>query len=159
MMWRTKTIYSNLFYGRTSPEERFTKDLPVWRSFEIFADNWIIRVSWIAIYITFYAVFATQWWMWIFLPWHFVSGPFHGAIINWFAHKYGYVNHQLSNTSKNLMPFDIFMLGEGYHNNHHKKASDPNFANKWYELDPIYPIIRLFNMLKIIKLRRESLSS
>ena len=46
--------------------------------------------------------------------------PIHGMIINWFGHIYGYVNFKVNDTSKNLFRFDWLMLGEGYHNNHHK---------------------------------------
>jgi len=153
MMWRTKNVYSDIFYERIEIEEKFTKGVPKWKSFDIFGDNWLIRLSWAAFYIAFYVVFATHWWMYLFLPLNFLMGPFHGAIINWFAHKYGYRNFEVGDTSRNLMPLDIFMLGEGYHNNHHKRGSNPNFGYKWYELDPIYPIIRIFNGLRIIKLR------
>ena len=83
-------------------------------------------------------------------------GPFHGAIINWFAHKYGSVRFKLADTSKNLLPIDFLMLGEGYHNNHHKRANNPNFGAAWYEIDPVYPFIWLFNFIGIIKLRPQA---
>jgi stearoyl-CoA desaturase (delta-9 desaturase) len=79
-------------------------------------------------------------------------GAFHGAIINWFAHKYGYKNYVLKNTSENLFSIDILMLGESYHNNHHKYPSAINFGKRWYEIDPIYPVIRLFAWLRILKI-------
>lgn len=44
------------------------------------------------------------------------------------------------------------MLGEGYHNNHHARGNKANFARKWYEIDPIYPIIRLLDLIGMIKL-------
>lgn len=152
MMWRTKKIYSDIFSHTAPVEERFTKDLPEWWSFEKLADRWYIRIIWMMAYTAFYAVFATAWWQFLFLPMHFFMGPFHGAIINWFAHKYGYTNFKVSNTSKNLMPFDVFMMGEGYHNNHHKFGGRANFGFKWYEIDPVYPAIKLFDKLGIIQL-------
>jgi len=153
MMWRTKTIYSNIFYGRVKIEDKWKKDLPEWFSFERFADSWPVRITWALTYIGFYAVFATQWWMYLLLPIHFVMGPVHGAIINWFAHKYGYTNFKVQDTSKNIMPVDIFMLGEGYHNNHHKFGGRPNFGVRWHEIDPVYITIKVFAKLGIIKLR------
>jgi stearoyl-CoA desaturase (delta-9 desaturase) len=72
-------------------------------------------------------------------------------VINWFAHKYGHVNFETDNTSKNLFKVDLLMLGEGYHNNHHKYPSRPNFAAKRGEFDPVYPVIVLMEKLKIIK--------
>lgn len=153
MMWRTKTIYSNICYGRIPIDAKYTKDLPKWEAWDKFSDAWVTRISWGLFYTAFYILFATQWWMFLLLPIHYVMGPVHGVIINWFAHKYGYVSHQVDDTSKNLMPFDILMLGEGYHNNHHKFSGRPNFAMKWFEFDPIYPIIRIFDWVRIIRLK------
>jgi stearoyl-CoA desaturase (delta-9 desaturase) len=83
-------------------------------------------------------------------------GPFHGAIINWFAHKLGYVSFKVKDTSKNLLFFDFLMLGESYHNNHHRYPKSPNFGKKWHEFDPTYPFIKLFAFLKVIKLRKSA---
>ncbi|MBL4715116.1 MAG: acyl-CoA desaturase [Bacteroidia bacterium] len=154
MMYKTKVIYSALFRGTFEYEERFSKELPEWRSFELFAVSYPVRISWGIGYFIFYYHFATEWWMYLLLPVHFIMGPIHGAIINWFSHKIGYISYKLSNTSTNLLPFDFLMLGEGYHNNHHMDSTDPNFGKKWHEFDPIYPFILLFNFLGIIRLRK-----
>jgi stearoyl-CoA desaturase (delta-9 desaturase) len=45
------------------------------------------------------------------------------------------------------------MLGELFQNNHHHAGSKPNFAAKWWEFDPVYPIMRLFHKIGIIKLQ------
>ena len=79
--------------------------------------------------------------------------PLHGVIINWFAHIYGYVNFKVKDTSKNLFRFDFLMMGEGYHNNHHKHASRANFGYKWYEIDVTYLIIRVLNAVGLIQLK------
>jgi len=79
--------------------------------------------------------------------------PIHGVIINWFGHIYGYVNFKTSDTSKNLFRFDFLMMGEGYHNNHHKHSTRANFGGiNWYEIDITYLIIRILNKMRIIKL-------
>ncbi len=153
MMWRTRKIYNDIYYRTAHIEERFTKDLPDWRGFDQFASSRFTRIGWILFYIAFYVMFATSPWMYLLIPIHVLMGPFHGVIINWFAHKYGYVNFPIKDTSKNLMPVDIFMMGEGYHNNHHKYGGRPNFGIKWYELDPTYPLILLFDKLRIIRLK------
>jgi stearoyl-CoA desaturase (delta-9 desaturase) len=57
----------------------------------------------------------------------------------------------VKNASKNLLVVDFLMLGESYHNNHHKRPSAINFGFKWHEIDPVYPIILLFNKIGIIK--------
>ena len=90
----------------------------------------------------------------LLLPIHFVMSPIHGGIINWFAHKVGYRNYDVSDTSTNIFPIEIFMLGEALHNNHHKKSQSANFAQKWFEFDPVYPIILLFNRFGIIQLAK-----
>ena len=46
------------------------------------------------------------------------------------------------------------MLGELFQNNHHHAGSKPNFANKWFEFDPTYPIMLLLEKLRIIKMVR-----
>lgn len=154
MMWKTKNVYNSILYKKIQLEEKYLKDLPHWPLMEKLGDNWISRVLWGVFYVAFYAIFATQWWMFLLLPIHFVMGPFHGAIINWFAHKIGYVNFKLKDTSKNFLPIDFLMLGESYHNNHHKFGGRPNFGYRWFEIDPIYPFIKLFNWLGIIRLRK-----
>ncbi len=75
---------------------------------------------------------------------------FYGAIINWYAHKYGYRNFKLKNTSQNLLMVDVVMLGESYHNNHHKNPNSINFGKRWHEIDPVYPLIRLLAWFRII---------
>lgn len=152
MMWRTKNIYNDIFSENIHVEEKYKKGLPNWFSLDKFADKWFIRIGWLALYTAFYFVFAPHWAFFLLLPIHFVMGPLHGAIINWFAHKYGYVNYKTEDTSHNLMPVDFLMLGEGFHNNHHKHQKNPNFGKRWFEFDPIYPIIIAFHKLGIIKL-------
>lgn len=154
MMWRTKDIYTNIFHKKIEVEDRFTKDVPQWFSFEKIAHSWISRLFWVAFYIAFYIMFAHAWWVFLFLPIHFVMGPLHGAIINWYAHRYGYRNFKVTDTSMNLLPFDFLMLGEGYHNNHHKNGTRANFGVKWYEIDLVYPIIKGLDLVKIIRLKK-----
>lgn len=155
MMNKTKVHYSNIAKGKIAIEERFTKDLPKWTACDNFFDSWAIRLTSAATYIAFYIAFAGYWWMYLLLPIHFIMGPFHGAIINWCAHKVGYVNFKVKDTSKNLFPIDFFMLGEGFHNNHHKFGGRANFGFKWYEFDPIYPIIKGLHLARVIRLRKE----
>ena len=155
MMMRTIRIYAAIFKRQADVEKRFLKGIPRWDSFEKLAHNRVAKFFWMSAYTSFYIVFATEWWMYLFLPLHFMMGAVHGVIINWFAHKYGYRNYdELEDTSKNLFPIDILMLGEGFHNNHHKHSSSPNFGVKWFEFDPVYPIIRLFSILGIIQMKK-----
>jgi stearoyl-CoA desaturase (delta-9 desaturase) len=156
MMLRTRRIYSNIFTGKMEVEERFTHNLPEWPAFDKWAHSGFSRILWMLAYIAVFVFFASSWWWLLLLPIVFAMGAFHGAIINWFAHKYGYTNFKLKNTSQNLFSVDIFMLGESYHNNHHKRPASINFGTRWHELDPVYPIIRLLAWLRIIKISRQS---
>lgn len=156
MMWKTKTIYSDIASGRMVPDKRFTEGVPRWDAFDKIARSWPSRLFWGALYVLFYLKFATVWWLWLILPIQFLMSPIHGAIINWFAHKYGYINFPVKDTSKNFLPVDFLMMGESYHNNHHKHGSRANFGGvRWHEVDPTYHIIRLFNWLGIIQLANQ----
>jgi stearoyl-CoA desaturase (Delta-9 desaturase) len=154
MMWRTRTFYQDIVNDRMEVEGKFTKNLPEWHSFDRFANGAVSRLMWVAIYIAFFIRFAHNPWLYLLLPVVLSMGAFHGAVINWFAHKYGYINFKLKNTSMNLFFVDIFMLGESYHNNHHKHPSSINFGNRWFEIDPMYPLIRFFNRIGIITITK-----
>lgn len=155
MMWKTKTIYSAIANKKMVVDSRFTKDIPEWTWFDKMARSWPSRIFWGGLYVLFYVQFATHWWMYLLLPIQFAASPIHGAIINWFAHKYGYRNFETKDTSRNFLPFDFLMMGESYHNNHHKNGGSPNFGGiRWHEIDPTYQIIKLFNFLGIIKMKK-----
>lgn len=156
MMLRTRKVYLDIERGITPKEGSFFKNLPQWKWFDTFASSKLNRLLWIIAYVAFYLIFAPSAWFLLLVPLHVVMGPLHGVVINWFAHKYGYVNFKVKDTSKNLMPVDIFMLGEGFHNNHHKYGGRPNFGVKWFEFDPVYPFIWVFDKLHIVKLAKQS---
>jgi len=155
MMWKTKTIYGGFSTKRVKPEPRFSEGVPDWNAFDRIARSWPSRLMWGALYFLFYWYFATAWWMWIFLPIQFIMSPIHGAIINWFAHKYGYRNYEVGDTSRNFLPVDFLMMGESYHNNHHKNGSRANFGVRWHEIDPTYWVIRFLDKVGIITLARQ----
>ena len=135
------------------PEKRFTEGVPQWEAFDKFARSWPSRLLWASAYIAMYWQFATVWWLWLLLPLQFLMSPIHGAIINWFAHKYGYRNFEVGDTSRNFLPVDVLMMGESYHNNHHKYASRANFGSiRWHEIDPTYQIILLLDKMRIIRI-------
>lgn len=158
MMMRTNKIYMAAYNGTLQAEEKFMKNLPDWPAFDKFALTWTSSVFWSLVYTGYYILFATAWWMYLLIPIHILMGPVHGTIVNWFAHKYGYTNFKMKNTSRNLLPVDLLMLGEAYHNNHHKYPASVNFGGvRWYEIDPVYPVIRLLGLIKVIKIKSLSL--
>jgi stearoyl-CoA desaturase (delta-9 desaturase) len=159
MMWRTKTIYTAINKKLLKVDKKFTINVPEWKWFDKFASSWVSRLSWGLAYTLFFYFFATEWWQWLFLPMAYLMAPIHGAIINWFAHIYGYVNFKVSDTSKNLLPFDFLMLGESYHNNHHKNGSSPNFGGvRWHEIDPTYIAMWVMDKLGLIRLKKVTVS-
>jgi stearoyl-CoA desaturase (Delta-9 desaturase) len=153
MMWKTKNIYNDILNDRYPIEDKFKKNLIDSSFIDKIGDSWYVRIGWGVLYSVFYIQFATHWWMYLLLPIHFLMGPVHGAIINWFAHIFGYVNHKVGDTAKNLLPVDFLMLGESYHNNHHKFGGRANFGTKWHEIDPVYPMIWILDKIGIIKLK------
>ncbi len=156
MMWKTKNYYNNILHREDKIPAKFKKDVPHWEFIEKLGDSWAIRLGWGVLYTLFYIQFATAWWMFLLLPIHFLMGPVHGVIINWYAHKYGYTNFKVNDTAKNLLPFDFLMMGESYHNNHHKLGGRANFGVKWHEFDPTFPFILFLNATGIIKLKRNN---
>ena len=155
MMWQTYKWYAGIYNETIKVDVKFSKNVPDWRSFDRIAGSNAMRLVWIAVYIGIYAAFATSPWLWLLLPVQIIISPVHGAVVNWFAHKVGYKNFKMKNTAENLLVVDFLMLGESYHNNHHKHPSSINFGYRWHEIDPIYPVILLFNKLGIIHVPRQ----
>lgn len=152
MMMHTKRIYNDVLNKRVVIEEKFDRNFPEYPAIDRVADSWFTRIFFAGLYVAFYIAFATHWWMYLFLPIHFLMGPIHGAIVNWAGHKYGYRNFNEKDHSKNTLILDFLMMGELFQNNHHHRGSRPNFAAKWFEFDPTYPIILLLDKLKVIQL-------
>jgi stearoyl-CoA desaturase (delta-9 desaturase) len=156
MMWKTKHIYKDILNRKSVVEEKYSKDVPEWDLIDNIGDTWVSRIFWGTAYVGFYVVYAEYWWMYLLLPIHFLMGPVHGAIVNWSGHMYGYSNFDNKDKSKNSLVIDFLMGGELFQNNHHKYASRANFAMKWFELDPTYPVIKVLNALRIIRLVKTS---
>lgn len=159
MMWRTRGFYQDIQHNRKTIDPKYLKNLPEWDSFDKFANTGFSRLLWVALYVLFFIQFASSPWQYLLLPIIVSMGAFHGAVINWFAHKYGYINFRMRNTSMNLFFIDILMLGEAYHNNHHKYPSSINFGRRWFEIDPIYYVIRLFHRLGIITIAAQPITA
>lgn len=154
MMIATKNMYLAYLLHKIEPEPAFRGNYPEWPIVDRIGDSWLWRLACAAFYIWFYVTFATQWWMFLLLPIHFLMGPIHGAIVNWCGHKYGYSNHDNDDHSKNSLPWDFLLMGELFQNNHHKRPNSPNFATKWWEFDPTYPMMKVMHWLRIIKIRK-----
>ncbi|MBB6235626.1 stearoyl-CoA desaturase (delta-9 desaturase) [Pedobacter sp. AK013] len=154
MMIATKNMYMNYLQFKIQPEPAFQGNYPEWPIVDKIGNSWTWRIACGLFYIGFYVAFANHWWMYLLLPIHFLMGPLHGAIVNWCGHKYGYANHDNDDHSKNSLPWDFLLMGELFQNNHHKKPNSPNFATKWWEFDPTYPVMKVLHWMKIIKIRK-----
>jgi stearoyl-CoA desaturase (delta-9 desaturase) len=157
-MWKVRKQTVRIYKRSDVIEPRFLKNLPDWPVLDKLAHATWSRVGWIAVYVLVYVLWAPSGWWFFLLPIHILMVPLQGAIINWFAHKYGHVNFKMKNTSTNLFKVDILMMGEAYHNNHHKYPSATNFGFRWHELDPTYVIIRLLNWLRVIRINKPAVS-
>ena len=153
MMWLTKRTYHDLAYFEQAPEARFEGDTPSWPLIDRMGESWALRIVWGAAFFAFYWHFATTPWLWVLLPGHWMMGAMHGAIVNWSGHRYGYRNFELNDASRNTLPIDFVTAGELCQNNHHKRATSPNFAVRWFELDTTYQVIRVLAWLRVIDLR------
>jgi len=156
MMWRVRQVSNGIYKNKGEIESRFLKNLPDWPLLDKIAHSTVSRLGWIGLYVWVYIQFAPSGWWFLLLLIHILMVPIQGVIINWFAHKYGSVTFKMKNTSTNLFKVDVLMMGEAYHNNHHKNPSATNFGFRWFELDPTYGIIRFFNWLKIIRIHKIS---
>jgi stearoyl-CoA desaturase (delta-9 desaturase) len=154
MMHHTKNMYMAYVNHKLEPEEAFRGNYPECAWLDKFADSWLTRIAFALGYTAFYVAFATNPFLYLLLPVQWFIGPVQGAIVNWCGHKYGYSNFDNKDHSKNTLPLDIFLLGELFQNNHHKSPNQPNFAKRWFEFDPTFPVMLLLSKLGIIKMRR-----
>lgn len=153
MMWLTRNNYFNIYIGKTGVADKYKKNLPVWESFDKIAHSGLARLIWVAIYALIYWALATAWWQWLLFPVTIAMGSFQGVVVNWWAHKFGYANFEVTNTSKNILPFDLVFWGEAYHNNHHKHPTRANNATRWFEWDMGFQSMRLLDYIGVIKLK------
>jgi stearoyl-CoA desaturase (delta-9 desaturase) len=152
MMWETATRYGAHLDRTSSPEPRFLGNYPEWELIDRIGSSWMARIAWGSIFGFLYIWLATAWWQFLLLPFHWVMGPVHGAIVNWCGHRYGYRNFATTDASRNSLPFDFLTLGELFQNNHHRASGRLNFASRRFELDPTYLCTRLLAWTGVIQL-------
>jgi stearoyl-CoA desaturase (delta-9 desaturase) len=80
--------------------------------------------------------------------------PFWAAgVINGLSHWWGYRNYDTTDTSRNLLPWGIWIGGEELHNNHHGDGTSAKFKTKWWEFDEGWLVIRLLSFVGLAKIR------
>ena len=93
---------------------------------------------------------------WGFLVWgiQMIWVPFWAAgVINGLSHWWGYRNTDTKDTSRNIIPWAVWIGGEELHNNHHADGANAKFSQKWYEFDLGWMYIRILKFFKLAKLR------
>lgn len=152
---KTRNNYRSIYLKYQNDDTRKSK-FPHWEAFDHFAHNWMVRIGWMLVYIMVYMQIATSYWQFLFLPITITMSALQGAIVNWWAHRIGYRNYNTPDMSKNIIPIDLFFVGEAFHNNHHKYPNKVNSAIKYFEIDWTYQIIKLMHLLKIIRIRKRA---
>jgi stearoyl-CoA desaturase (Delta-9 desaturase) len=157
MMWATKNRYAGLASGAIRSEPRFEGGTPEWPAVDKFFNAWPVRIGFGVAYTIPYLLFAPHWAFYLLLPIHYVIGPIHGAIVNWCGHKYGYRNFDTphGDKSRNTLVFDFVTWGELFQNNHHARSMSPNFAARWFEIDPTWILVQPLLWLKVIRLANQ----
>jgi stearoyl-CoA desaturase (delta-9 desaturase) len=150
MMWRTKKMYDDIHVGRGSFDARFDGGYPSWPLLDDKLATMPMAIAWGLLYTAIYVAFATHWALFLLLPFHWLLGPVHGAIVNWAGHKVGYRNYASEDHSRNTLVVDVLTMGELFQNNHHKWGQSPNFAVRWFELDPAYQVMRVLAWIGVI---------
>lgn len=152
MMEHTKNRYRGILTGTIEPEARFEGGYPTWPALDNLSNRWSVRIGFGLAYTVFYFAFAPHWGWLALLPIHFLMGPVHGAIVNWAGHKYGYRNFDMKDKSRNTLLFDFVCAGELFQNNHHRHPASPDFAARWFEIDPTYWVMCVLNWVGVIKM-------
>lgn len=79
------------------------------------------------------------------------------SAVNSFGHMIGGRPHATSDRSRNVGWLALLTLGEGWHNNHHAFPASARLGMRWWQLDPIWWLIRLLELAGVIKDVRSTL--
>jgi stearoyl-CoA desaturase (delta-9 desaturase) len=95
-----------------------------------------------------------SWWGLVIWGIQMIWIPFWAAgVINGLGHWWGYRNGETKDHSRNIMPWGIVIGGEELHNNHHLEPASACLSKKWWELDIGWIWFKLFEFLKLARLR------
>jgi stearoyl-CoA desaturase (Delta-9 desaturase) len=94
-------------------------------------------------------------WGWLVWGIQMIWVPFWAAgVINGLSHWWGYRNTDTKDTSRNLIPWAIWIGGEELHNNHHADGANAKFKQKWWEFDIGWFYIQILRTLGLATLRK-----
>ncbi|MEZ4318764.1 MAG: fatty acid desaturase [Myxococcota bacterium] len=77
-------------------------------------------------------------------------------LVNGLGHFAGERPHDTPDASANVARRDVWLMGEGLHNNHHARPGSASFALHPGELDPTYELLRLLAWAGLVRMRRSS---
>jgi len=97
----------------------------------------------------------------LFGPWGFIVWgiqmiwiPFWAAgVVNGLSHWWGYRNTDTKDTSRNIIPWAVWIGGEELHNNHHADGANAKFSQKWWEFDLGWMYICILRFFKLATVR------
>lgn len=75
------------------------------------------------------------------------------GVINGLAHWWGYRNYDVKDTSRNILPWGLWIGGEELHNNHHGDGASAKFSKRRWEFDIGWLYIRILRFLRLAKVR------
>ncbi|NKB71039.1 MAG: acyl-CoA desaturase [Candidatus Latescibacteria bacterium] len=97
-----------------------------------------------------YAVGGWHWTVWgYFVSTFLLSNATY--CINSLMHYWGRQQYYTGDESKNHWLLALITLGEGWHNNHHRYQAAARNGFFWYEFDPTYYMLRLLNLVGLVK--------
>jgi stearoyl-CoA desaturase (delta-9 desaturase) len=85
-----------------------------------------------------------------------MSHPIQAWMVNALGHRFGYVNFENGDNSKNNTCVALLVMGEGYQNNHHHQPQSPTFAVKWWEVDFGYFLCVVAETVGLIEIKARS---
>ena len=77
--------------------------------------------------------------------------PIFGNVINGIGHAIGYRNFDTKDSSRNIIPVGLWIVGEELHNNHHADPKSASFRAKWYEFDIGWVYIKVLSWVRLAK--------
>jgi len=94
-------------------------------------------------------------WGWLVWGIQMIWVPLWAAgVINGLSHWWGYRNVETPDTSKNLIPWAVWIGGEELHSNHHADGASPKFSQRWWEFDLGWFYITVLKSLGLATLRQ-----
>jgi stearoyl-CoA desaturase (delta-9 desaturase) len=75
--------------------------------------------------------------------------PIFGNVINGIGHAFGYRNFDTKDSSRNIIPLGLWIVGEELHNNHHADPKSATFRAKWYEFDIGWVYIKVLSWVRL----------